>query len=137
MFKLDHKLANWIALVRIWDIQKFCVNELSKIRWKEKESSTFSSTQRQHPVWKNIDSNYIIYMFSASIFIVEFVYNIWILISVFGQYKTQLYIPTAVVLYELPVKVSTRNLSTFIFDAITKIRILKKKLWLIYHNIKA
>ena len=76
-------------------------------------------------------------MFSASIFIVEFVNIIWILISVFGQYKTQLYIPTAVVLYELAVKMSTRNLSTFIFDAITKIRILKKKLQIIYHNIKS
>ena len=64
-------------------------------------------------------------MFSASIFIVEFVYIIWILISVFGQYKTQLYILTAVVLYELAVKMSTCNLSTFIFDTIAKIRILK------------
>ena len=65
-------------------------------------------------------------MFSASIFIVEFVYIIWILISVFGQYKTQLYEPTTIVWYELAVKMSTRNLSVFMLDVITERKNIEK-----------
>ena len=105
----------------------FCVNELSKIRWKEKESSTFSSTQRQHPVRKILIAIILFICFPLQFSYWNWMYIICILISVFGLYNTQLYVPTTVVWYELAVKTSTCNLSAFIFDTIAKIRILKNE----------